>query len=1127
MKYVLLTLILVFVTVPTSVFAICSDTGATVVFVNGIMNSQQDANDSKDGLQRTFQERFGKNPNITFITGYNPSHLAGAGDLAQSATQVLGGSISDYDLKTILMQIQPEVTTQKILLIGHSQGTLYTNSIYKYLVESGVPAESIAVYNVATPAHKVAGNGAYLTSSNDSLIRKLAEIAKKLHTPPPIPSNINIPIFGDDAESTYPGHNFIRAYLAGASDKIVSDVSRALDGLAAKTNTDSETCFNAPPSTMGYKIESTVFAVADPTAAVIGNAALAVAKGIGNTAAVIFAFVQSEPPAPPPSPSTLDIETTKTPSVSPASSVGGLVGGTNPNLDVGVPQPGGVTNLAVKPPSEAAHLAAKPPSDGSPSFLQLSSVGGGSPGFGGGSPAPSSSSVFLASPAGGPKGEGATTTSDATPPDIFLNVAECPGLSSDPEKCLLASATASVVWSSTAEDLNHFIVECEKVGPPAGGCDGFSAQGGPASGWNFASTTATSTVYILPFDGADYVFKAKAVDNAGNESAETTKTVVFSTRPVVINEVAWAGTKADGNDEWIELYNHTSSAISLDGWALYAEADSRPNILLAGEIKPYDYFLLERKDDDAVSDIAADLIYGNDGPDWALNNSGEALALARASTTIDRAVLCGNKWCGGYAGADRASMERIDPDIDGTDLANWGSANGIVKNGLDFAGNALTATPRARNSLHYLISRGPTLLADRTLKSFFKEYIIPQNETLVIPQGRTLTIEPGVAVKMGGSASLEVNGTLKADGTEANNIIFTRISDQQDYWKNIRLTADSQNSSVSYAKFQYGGRYFSNTPPEWRAAFSIINNSTPVSYSVFKNSFSAGARLTLSDSAVEHNTFSAGTTTFQTGLYVGGGAPAISQNTFSENYMGLELTGSAAAVENNIFLDNRDYAARSTSGSGGFSRNSGSGNGKNGIALVETISTPGGTTTFSANGLPYLIGRSPYDNPKIAAGSAVIVEADTVWKGEVNNARFEINGTMKLEGADKDSILFTSLADSGPAEWHGIVVNAGGYVYGGGFTLKYGGYGTGCSSCAGFSVTGGRVDLSDGRIENNYKVGMQIYNSATSSLSNFEFSDHQTPAGGSTALVSSNSTLILDNLTFSNNFANTSPEGLY
>src|SRR3989344_2738239 len=115
MKYVLLTLILVFVTVPTSVFAICSDTGATVVFVNGIMNSQQDANDSKDGLQRTFQERFGKNPNITFITGYNPSHLAGAGDLAQSATQVLGGSISDYDLKTILMQIQPEVTTQKIL----------------------------------------------------------------------------------------------------------------------------------------------------------------------------------------------------------------------------------------------------------------------------------------------------------------------------------------------------------------------------------------------------------------------------------------------------------------------------------------------------------------------------------------------------------------------------------------------------------------------------------------------------------------------------------------------------------------------------------------------------------------------------------------------------------------------------------------------------------------------------------------------------------------------------------------------------------------------------------------------------------------------------------------------------
>ena len=48
-------------------------------------------------------------------------------------------------------------------------------------------------------------------------------------------------------------------------------------------------------------------------------------------------------------------------------------------------------------------------------------------------------------------------------------------------------------------------------------------------------------------------------------------TVQASIKPldVVINEIAWMGTKANSSDEWIELYNNTSQDISLEGWTLY------------------------------------------------------------------------------------------------------------------------------------------------------------------------------------------------------------------------------------------------------------------------------------------------------------------------------------------------------------------------------------------------------------------------------------------------------------------------------------------------------------------------------------------------------------------------------
>jgi hypothetical protein len=54
---------------------------------------------------------------------------------------------------------------------------------------------------------------------------------------------------------------------------------------------------------------------------------------------------------------------------------------------------------------------------------------------------------------------------------------------------------------------------------------------------------------------------------------------------VVISEVAWGGTAASPNDEWIELYNTTPDSITLTGWSL-AALDGTPAISLVGVIPP-------------------------------------------------------------------------------------------------------------------------------------------------------------------------------------------------------------------------------------------------------------------------------------------------------------------------------------------------------------------------------------------------------------------------------------------------------------------------------------------------------------------------------------------------------------
>lgn len=183
-----------------------------------------------------------------------------------------------------------------------------------------------------------------------------------------------------------------------------------------------------------------------------------------------------------------------------------------------------------------------------------------------------------------------------------------------------------------------------------------------------------------------------------------------NTALVVINEVAWAGTAASVNDEWIELFNNSDRDVDLTGWVLRWEgkvvhfgpapegADNNALEVRRAIVPARGYYLMERTDDTTVNDIEADLIYTG-----GLRNGGETLELVDpAGNVVDTAnAPLEEGWLAGTAGTDEmlpyATMERINGR--GPDRAdNWASNTGSPRNGLDAAGNPLNGTPKARNS---------------------------------------------------------------------------------------------------------------------------------------------------------------------------------------------------------------------------------------------------------------------------------------------------------------------------------------------------------------------------------------------------------------------------------------------
>jgi len=111
-----------------------------------------------------------------------------------------------------------------------------------------------------------------------------------------------------------------------------------------------------------------------------------------------------------------------------------------------------------------------------------------------------------------------------------------------------------------------------------------------------------------------------------------------TTRTVVINEVAWAGTASSSSHEWIELFNNAPISMSLEGWTI--RIGGSKTLALAGSIAPKGYFLIQRNTATFGSfgnGVVADLT-----TPFSLVNTGESLALISSANTLMDTLVYGN-----------------------------------------------------------------------------------------------------------------------------------------------------------------------------------------------------------------------------------------------------------------------------------------------------------------------------------------------------------------------------------------------------------------------------------------------------------------------------------------------------
>ena len=305
-------------------------------------------------------------------------------------------------------------------------------------------------------------------------------------------------------------------------------------------------------------------------------------------------------------------------------------------------------------------------------------------------------------------------------------------------------------------------------------------------------------------------------------------------------------------------------------------------------------------------------------------------------------------------------------------------------------------------------------------------YVVTDDVT--VDEGVTLTIEPGVVVKFNDAGDdLIVNGSLVAQGTEEEPIVFTSLKDDAHGgdtnedglasspaphdWGGIVFNASSSGNLLEHVWIGYGGSYGG-------ANLKVYTND-----------------VTIRDSVIGWS--------HQRGIYVQNASPTIENNEIRDNgtdgiyFNGFDDT-QPVALTANTFISNTNWAVYAALSDEvvdvTLDNNTSTGSAYNGFGINGTIS---GTVTYSANvGFPFIVGYGLGD-VTVQEPASLTIQPGTVVKLE--GRRLLVNGSLVAPGTAGQPIVFTSLKDDvhggdtngdgsasspAPNDWGSIVFNA-------------------------------------------------------------------------------------------------------
>jgi len=192
---------------------------------------------------------------------------------------------------------------------------------------------------------------------------------------------------------------------------------------------------------------------------------------------------------------------------------------------------------------------------------------------------------------------------------------------------------------------------------------------------------------------------------------------------------------------------------------------------------------------------------------------------------------------------------------------------------------------------------------------------------VLVNEGVTLTIEPGVVVKFNSGTAMQINGTLIADGTEDQNITFTRNT--PDGWGHIFFSNSSTDATYGASWNYTGGSILDHCVVEYAgvgtdgavrmlSAHPFVNSCTiRNNQAVGINAMTMNGTLRVTNNTIENNTGA--------GIYASGETVHIYNNNISSNGGGGIIAGGGGTISKNVVTHNSAWSGGGINSGGGMS----------------------------------------------------------------------------------------------------------------------------------------------------------------------------------------------------------------